>query len=82
VGPAREDPSLADGDTGVRLPCPHPIEFRGTADCHLCGNTGFVLPGSPWTPPADVATEAEGLPGDTGTLGAAAAASLQEVGTP
>lgn len=34
-----------------RIPCPHPIEFRGGADCHLCGNTGFVLPGSRWVPP-------------------------------
>ena len=34
-----------------RIPCPHPIAFRGGADCHLCGNSGIVLPGSPWEPP-------------------------------
>jgi hypothetical protein len=37
-------------DAEDRIPCPHPIEFRGSADCHLCGNSGFVLPGSPWLP--------------------------------
>lgn len=38
-------------EADARTPCPHPIEFRGGADCHLCGNTGFVLLGSPWVPP-------------------------------
>jgi hypothetical protein len=46
-------------EASASVPCPHPIEFRGGADCHLCGNSGFVLPGSPWVPPVErVAEEA------------------------
>lgn len=48
-------------DADARVPCPHPIEFRGTVDCHLCGNSGFVLPGSPWTPLLVMATGEEHL---------------------
>lgn len=44
-------------------PCPHPIEFRQGADCHLCGNSGFVLPGSPWFPPVPMAAPAQDLAG-------------------
>jgi hypothetical protein len=42
-----------------RVPCPHPIAFRGGADCHLCGNSGFVLLGSRWTPQPNVAAATE-----------------------
>ena len=41
-----------------RVPCPHPLDFRGGADCHLCGNSGFVLPGSRWVPPPSPPPEA------------------------
>jgi hypothetical protein len=58
-----------------RVPCPHPREFRGGADCHLCGNSGFVLPGSPWIPPRATASAAgdrdgaRGLSGPDGSFG-------------
>jgi hypothetical protein len=56
IAHAREGPMMTD--TGLRIPCPHPLEFRGGVDCHLCGNSGFVLPGSPWLSPSPVAERA------------------------
>jgi hypothetical protein len=53
--PASKGSTMSDAEE--RIPCPHPIEFRGSADCHLCGNSGFILPGSPWLPPPVVAAE-------------------------
>jgi hypothetical protein len=57
-----EGTSITDAE--IRVPCPHPIAFRGTVDCHLCGNIGFVLPGSRWTPALDAPVEAEELARD------------------
>lgn len=54
-------------DSHDRVPCPHPIEFRGGVDCHLCGNSGFVLPGSPWlVPPAEEKQELDWDRGEPG----------------
>jgi hypothetical protein len=40
-----------------RIPCPHPAAYREGANCHLCGGTGFVLPGAfPWPPITPVKT--------------------------
>jgi hypothetical protein len=56
-------------DVVDRAPCPHPSEFREGADCHLCGNSGFVLPGSPWFPPPALALATEDLDEDRGASG-------------
>ncbi|MEA2526216.1 MAG: hypothetical protein QOF73_3443 [Thermomicrobiales bacterium] len=37
--------------TQQRMPCPHPPDHREGANCRLCGDTGYVLPGRfPWPP--------------------------------